>query len=73
MQLIAVEGSRFEEDGEVLHSFHPLEWSHDDSRINLDDEDRLRRLPPEQRFLPCHYFDYMCGSGTGAYAFSLIP
>ena len=24
------------------------------------------RLPVEQRFLPCHYFDYIAGSSTGA-------
>lgn len=27
---------------------------------------RQREIPAAQRYLPCHYFDYICGSSTGA-------
>lgn len=28
-----------------------------------------RKIPTEQRYLPCHYFDYIGGSSTGAYVY----
>ena len=65
MEFIADEESRFNEYGEVLHSFHPEEWPQGRSGIDYDDYDAFRRLTPEQRFLPCHYFDCICGIGTG--------
>lgn len=39
------------------------------SQRRFDDassEEKLDLLPRERRFLPCHYFDYMCGSSTGS-------
>ena len=51
-------------------SFHPFEYPEGVSRRereSLATEDPLCcQLPLEDRFLPCHYFDYICGSGTGA-------
>jgi hypothetical protein len=31
-----------------------------------DENDKFRVTPASRRFLPCHYFDYICGSSTGA-------
>jgi hypothetical protein len=31
-----------------------------------DHEAKFRALSNARRFLPCHYFDYICGSSTGA-------
>lgn len=69
-----------EQDGKtaVRHSFWPQPWPDNVSQVppgrNLrtkkeeanNPEAQWRLLPPAQRYLPCHYFDYVGGSGTGA-------
>lgn len=62
----------------VHHSFCPQPWPDNVSQLPLSaelrrkmseikhPETRLRALPAAQRYLPCHYFDYICGSSTGA-------
>ena len=79
MEYVAAEEGRYDEDGEVLHSFHPQKWPEHVSQIPLDAADerkainnasdsdaRCRVMHRARRFLPCHYFDYICGSSTGA-------
>lgn len=34
-------------------------------------EEKFRREPCPRRYLPCHYFDYICGSSTGGYALTV--
>jgi hypothetical protein len=63
---------------EMLHSFWPEEWPENVSQVDLskrekDQWDRartpaakLRALKRSRRYLPCHYFDYICGTSTGA-------
>ncbi|MCJ1473730.1 hypothetical protein MMC13_002381 [Lambiella insularis] len=36
------------------------------STDNPDVKERCRNIPSARRYLPCHYFDYICGSSTGA-------
>ena len=31
----------------------------------------LRGIPRDERYLPCHYFDYIGGSSTEAYVYDL--
>ena len=79
MGYIATEEGQLDEDEEVLHSFHPLDLPDDVSQLPLDateerrnitnasDADgRCRAMHKTRRFLPCHYFDFICGSSTGA-------
>ena len=54
-----------------LSSFYPLQYP--EHVFHKIDEPELQchrcdcyNLPPGRRFLPCHYFDYICGSGSGA-------
>ena len=66
-----------EEDDETFHSFHPQAWPRDVSIAPLtkeeknrvskteDEEDKARALQCARRYLPCHYFDNICGSSTG--------
>ena len=68
------------EDEEVLHSFYPQPWSENASQIptsaeaerrniSIAGEDaiaRFKAMDKARRFLPCHYFDHVCGSSTGA-------
>lgn len=64
-----------------LHSFWPQERPSHVSHVPLNDEEShnlrdaeqtddqracLRALRPSRRFLPCHYFDFIIGSSTGA-------
>jgi hypothetical protein len=64
-----------------LHSFWPQELPPNVSHVPLNDEEtqklrdaeqnddhraRFRALRPSKRFLPCHYFDFIVGSSTGA-------
>ena len=64
---------------EALHSFHPQPWPDDVSQIPVDaveelkdiknasgSDERCRAMHRARRFLPCHYFDFICGSSTGA-------
>ncbi|MCJ1424450.1 hypothetical protein MMC29_002338 [Sticta canariensis] len=68
-----------EQDGKkVHHSFWPQPLPDNVSQVppNWDVQRRLaeannaearrRAVPAAQRYLPCHYFDYICGSSTGA-------
>ena len=79
MEYVAAEEGKNYEDGEVLHSFHPQPYPDDVSQIPMDaveerrgiknatDSDgRLRATHKARQFLPCHYFDFICGSSTGA-------
>ena len=63
----------------VYHSFSPLLYPTNVSQGPLTEEemeeqtkatdsvdDRCLALKPTRRYLPCHYFDYICGSSTGA-------
>lgn len=73
-------GDSEEDDFDGLHSFFPEPWPKNVSHrpYEPDEEDELRRassndttaecraLKPSRRFLPCHYFDYIFGSSTGA-------
>ena len=65
-----------------LHSFHPKPFPRDASQVLLSKtEKRYKRihtpddnipdkeveaLDPARRYLPCHYFDYIGGTSTGA-------
>ena len=64
-------------DEPALSSFHPFEWPENVSQVPLTaDEIRhidasyhekdLRRVPGNRRYLPCHYFNLIGGSSTGA-------
>jgi hypothetical protein len=71
-----------EELGNILgqheHSFSPqlypdnvsqgpfTEKEKNDLSAVADHEAKYRALSNARRFLPCHYFDYICGSSTGA-------
>jgi hypothetical protein len=35
-------------------------------------QDMCDGLRDERKFLPCHYFDYICGSSTGRYAYNIL-
>ena len=74
MDCIAVE----EECYDALHSFDPLDFPLNVTQAPLTDkekqkvrqscgsEDLLRNVPRTRRYLPCHYFDQIGGSSTGA-------
>ena len=67
-----------EADKEVYTSFHPERLPENVSQVPLTDEERrpielaydpnirARNQPQNRRYLPCHYFDHICGSSTGA-------
>ena len=59
-----------EEKEEIYHSFYPHEWPDNVYQAPFIDEDTPKRalgeIPLTRRYLPCHYFDYICGSGCGA-------
>ncbi|KAK4957349.1 hypothetical protein LTR10_005311 [Elasticomyces elasticus] len=61
----------------ATHSFHPLPYPEEASQLPLNDaekrEKRMRDpagkvqgLDAARRYLPCHYFDYIGGTSTGA-------
>ena len=64
------------ESGNTYSSFHPLLYPESLSQYTIicgkgsnnasDRMHALRKLPPARRYLPCHYFDLICGSSTGA-------
>lgn len=76
-RLVVYIGAEEEKEG-IDHSFHPQRWpenvyqapltTEEEGPINAayDPEEKLRRLPRTRRYLPCHYFDHICGSSTGA-------
>lgn len=79
MQYIAEEEKNFDDgnDEEIIHSFHPHQWPNNVSHIPMSDErrrverardpdEKCRTMLEARRFLPCHYFDHICGSSTGA-------
>lgn len=52
-------------------SFHPRDMPTRVSMLQWQSEvvrgEEIASIPSSpQRFLPCHYFDYICGSSTGA-------
>ena len=71
-----------EEEENSYHSFDPEGWPDNVYQTPLTEEEerpikaaydaklKQRSLPRNRRFLPCHYFDFICGSSTGAYASS---
>lgn len=75
--------AKTEEGYSTYHSFFPEDYAERVSQVHLTAEDargvnkaktkvdRLLALPRAQRYLPCHYFDYIAGSSTGAYVSSL--
>ena len=67
-----------EKDSSTFHSFYPQRWPRDVSQVPLNEnekilvndaeseEDKARAHRCARRYLPCHYFDNVCGSSTGA-------
>ena len=64
-------------EGKASHSFDPEKWPEELYDVTMDKEEaqaleqaegdkKLGTLYKERRYLPCHYFDYICGSSTGA-------
>jgi hypothetical protein len=62
---------------ESLHSFSPRSYPKDVCPPSEGEEytkvksaknqaEELSALRREKRYLPCHYFDYICGTSTGA-------
>ena len=76
MEYIAVVEEEY--DDNTYHSFSPEEWPDNVSQVPLTDEEKrqigaantaeakCRAISDTRRYLPCHYFDYICGSSTGA-------
>ncbi|KAL9118960.1 MAG: hypothetical protein Q9187_004487, partial [Circinaria calcarea] len=66
------------EDDGTLHSFSPEGWPDNVSQVPRTQEekrqiaaantpeDKCRAYSNTRRYLPCHYFDHICGSSTGA-------
>ena len=62
----------------VLHSFSPEPYPEDCSQEQFSREEqkawneavgednKMRARHPTRRYLPCHYFDTICGSSTGS-------
>lgn len=56
------------------HSFHPQDYPENVSHVRRSPQERrfLRvqrpeeALDPARRYLPCHYFDFIGGTSTGA-------
>ena len=77
MEFVA-EAEEKEDEDEIYHSFSPQSWpSHvspapltPEEKTRVDEADgeeaKARALPKVRRYLPCHYFDNICGSSTGA-------
>ncbi|KAF2471780.1 FabD/lysophospholipase-like protein [Lindgomyces ingoldianus] len=71
------EQQQTEGDSDEYHSFHPCPFpEHVTGPLSSKESDALNRPGAEHRrrthalrtsrkFLPCHYFDYICGSSTG--------
>ena len=81
MEYIAgVEVELGEEDNyDHTHSFSPEAWPENVSQIPHTAKEELKRIAEAvtaeekrlamsnaRRFLPCHYFDHICGSSTGS-------
>ena len=79
MEYVAAEEQpRAVEEPEILHSFYPEDWPGkvslqrsteleecDEVTKTQDRQAALRMMSKARRFLPCHYFDIICGSSTG--------
>lgn len=74
MEYIAEEEKGCEDDS--YHSFHPQGFPSNVSHIMTEKEsneldhyeshEQYRALASSKRYLPCHYFDYIGGTSTGA-------
>ena len=73
MEYIAVEEERLDE--EALHSFYPMDLPSNVSQLKDEkrhtnvsnhSEDPVLSVPRTRRYLPCHYFDQIGGTSTGA-------
>ena len=63
-----------EEDVRDLHSFLPQNLPRNVTQCSQGSRDRGNpRHVHAQRFLPCHYFDLICGSSTGRYVKDATP
>ena len=74
MEFIAV---KEEHDG-FAHSFVPQAYPkdlfqsllHDAEKLRIIEasswEEKIKSIDAAHRYLPCHYFDHICGSGTGS-------
>jgi hypothetical protein len=69
--------ARFEEDAGADSSFAPELYPdnvsqcpviHDENQRleNAEQTEERTRASKTQSYLPCHYFDFICGSSTGA-------
>jgi hypothetical protein len=72
-QIKFIEGIYVDGEGNATparSSFHPLEQpqyvSHKPSSPHNDSDEGDSS---DGVFLPCHYFDYICGTSTGGYAY----
>lgn len=73
-----------EEKQDHDHSFRPEGFPENVSQAPMTEEEKqhineaydqgqkFRRYPRTTRYLPCHYFDHICGSSTGGYPFSRL-
>lgn len=82
MRNVAIEEERIDREpvDKVHHSFWPEQWPENvtqvpptkdqievaDQGFIYNKEAQFHAMPAVQRYLPCHYFDYICGSSTGA-------
>ncbi|KAI1270847.1 acyl transferase/acyl hydrolase/lysophospholipase [Xylaria sp. FL0933] len=60
----SIQGFEREHDASTMSSFHPCEKP--DNVTQLLDSNNLQNRAAYTPFLPCHYFDYICGTSTGA-------
>jgi hypothetical protein len=79
MQDIATEEIKRSGDDDEHHSFSPEQFPAYVTQGGLSDKERQRQHATRgaristheivrnvRKYLPCHYFDYICGSSTGA-------
>ena len=79
MEYIATEEA--DKEDAHLHSFEPQDYPDVVSQVPLTGDAKanynaqynydlkLAAIPRSQRYLPCHYFDYIGGTSTGGCAF----
>ena len=79
MEYVADKEGELDENRDIHHSFSPENWPDNVSQIPDSAEEEHKgiaeaataeakclALSKARRFLPCHYFDHICGSSTGA-------